>query len=235
MMLLLAIGRLFGRKATPEVAHSRQQLHQMADEALMTLYQQGNVDAFEVIMNRHQGAVYRFVLRSVHNDERAEELTQEAFLRVIRAASRYTESARFTTFLFTIARNLCIDEARRGRAGRERSLDAPVNASDEAGETFKDRVVDEQADTGSGTLSRQQFMTQLQTGLDALPEEQREVFMLRHVEGMRFVDIAEMFGISENTVKSRMRYALQTLRGYVAAFDGHSFDDEDDQIRKPPT
>jgi RNA polymerase sigma-70 factor (ECF subfamily) len=233
MMLLLAIGRLFGRKATPEVAHSRQELHQMPDEALMTLYQKGNVDAFEVIMNRHQGAVYRFVLRSVRSDERAEELTQEAFVRVIRAASRYTESARFTTFLFTIARNLCIDEARRGRAGRERSLDAPVNAADESGETFKDRVVDEHAATGTGALSRQQFMQQLQQGLDALPEEQREVFMLRHIEGMRFVDIAEMFGISENTVKSRMRYALQTLRGYVATFDGHSFDDDDDQIRKP--
>lgn len=233
LLFVLALGRLFGRRAASEVAYTRQELHELGDEQLMLAYAAGQLEAFEILMNRHQGAVYRFILRSVRNEERAEELTQDTFFRVIKAADRYKESARFTTFLFTIARNICIDESRRARTGRERSLDAPLGRDDSSGDTLKDRLVDEATTSGAGVLSREQFLERLQEGLDALPEEQREVFILRHIEGMRFVDIAAMFDISENTVKSRMRYALATLRGYVAEFDGHSFDDEEEHIRRP--
>ncbi len=233
LIFVLALGRIFGRRPSSDVAYTRQELHDLGDEQLMLAYAAGQVDAFDILMNRHQGPVYRFILRSVRNEERAEELTQDTFFRVIKAADRYKESARFTTFLFTIARNICIDEARRTRTGRERSLDAPVNREDAGADTLKDRLVDEATTSGAGVLSREQFLERLQEGLDALPEEQREVFILRHIEGMRFVDIAALFDISENTVKSRMRYALATLRGFVAEFDGHSFDDEEEQIRRP--
>jgi RNA polymerase sigma-70 factor (ECF subfamily) len=235
LLFVLALGRLFGRRAASDVAYTKQELHELGDEQLMLAYAAGQIVAFEILMNRHQGAVFRFILRSVRNEERAEELTQDTFFRVIKAADRYKESARFTTFLFTIARNICIDESRRARTGRERSLDAPLNRDETGGETLKDRIVDEMTATGAGVLSREQFLERLQEGLDELPEEQREVFILRHIEGMRFVDIAAMFDISENTVKSRMRYALATLRGYVAEFDGHSFDEDEDRIRKPVT
>lgn len=227
--MIFALARLFGRSAPRPP--SRDALAAMPDEALMLQYGQGETLAFEILLERHEKAVYRFIYRSLHDEERAAELTQDVFVRVIRSADRYRESAKFTTWLFTIARNLCIDESRRRRHAAVATLDAPAHRDSDGGDTLKDRLADDTAVSGGGNISREQFMSRLQQGLQALPEEQREVFLLRHIEGMKFVEIASMFGISENTVKSRMRYALQFLRGYVAEFEGHSFDFDDGEVR----
>ena len=105
------------------------------------------------------------------------------------------------------------------------SLDAPLRSYEGGGETFVDRLADGNAVSGGAELARDEFRKRLLHALQELPDEQREVFILRHYDGMRFVDIARDAGISENTVKSRMRYALATLRGYLADFEGFSFDE----------
>lgn len=223
--MFFALRALFGGRKGVEPL-TREALDALADEALMERYAAGDAVAFEVLFARHERGVLSFVFRSVRHRERAEELTQDVFLRVVRNASKYRPNAKFTTWLYTIARNACIDESRRASKRRHASLDASLD-DEGGGATFKDRVVDLAAASGAGEISRAQFREALAEGLDALPDEQREVFVLRHVEGLKFVDIAEMTGVSENTVKSRMRYAMQALRGYVASFEGHSFDDDD--------
>ncbi len=200
----------------------------------MVRYANGQPEAFEVLLKRHERGVYNFVLRSVGNPARAEDLTQEVFFRVIKSAPRYKKSARFTTWLYTIARNLCIDQSRRSSKRQEVSLDRTMGGdSEEGGKTFLDNLTDNKAKSGGVLLSRQQFMAKLKTALDSLPEEQREVFLLREVSGLKFREIAEVVGIPENTVKSRMRYALEALRGHLEDFRDYSFDRDEAHEMEP--
>src|SRR6201991_3711411 len=103
------------------------------DEDLMVRYQRGEVRAFEVLLSRHRRAVYNFILRFVGDRETAEDLLQEAFMRVIKGAEAYKRQAKFTTWLYTIARNLCVDQTRRRKHRKHASLDAPMDTSDESG------------------------------------------------------------------------------------------------------
>src|SRR3954466_11835091 len=111
-----------------------------ADEDLMVMYQKGEVRAFEVLLSRHRKPVFNFILRFVGDRETAEDLLQEAFMRVIKGAEAYQRQAKFTTWLYTIARNLCVDASRRGKHRKAASLDAPVG--DEDGAALIDMVSD---------------------------------------------------------------------------------------------
>lgn len=218
--MIAVLARFLRRGSQPL---SAEELATCEDGELMRRYAGGDVGAFEVLFDRHEKPIFRFIYRSVGDRERAEELVQDVFLRVVNAAEGYKATAKFTTWLYTIARNVCIDEARRRGRRPTVSLDAPLK--DDPGTTFLDRLVDASARGGTSELAREAFLEHLREGLTTLPDEQREVFLLRQFEGMRFVDIAKMLGVSDNTVKSRMRYALQALRGHLAAFEGYSFDE----------
>src|SRR5215475_7529725 len=104
-----------------------------ADEDLMVLYQRGEVRAFELLLTRHRKPVYNFILRFVGDKETAEDLLQEAFMRVIKGAEAYKRQAKFTTWLYTIARNLCVDQTRGRKHGRPGWLNARLDAGEEAG------------------------------------------------------------------------------------------------------
>lgn len=222
--MLVLITRLFGRKQ-PSWPPERP-VEEIPDEELMKFYAAGTVEAFEVLLKRHERGVFNFVYRSVGERSRAEDLTQEVFYRVIKSAPKYETSARFTTWLYTIARNLCIDRARRKSGKNEMSLDRPMSGEDDD-KTFLSTVSDQHARAGNVTLLRKDFANRLQAALAELPEEQREVFLLREVEGLKFREIADVVGVSENTIKSRMRYAVQTLRGYLEEYRDYSFDEDE--------
>lgn len=225
--MLFVLASWFGVRRQP--ALERAQLEALGDEQLMERYAGGDVVAFEILLGRHERKLLNFVYRSVGDRDRATDLVQDIWVRVVKTADRYKPQAKFTTWLFTIARNACIDESRRRAKRRTSSLDAPI--SDDSETARVERVHDPAAVGASTRMTRDEFLDRLREGLAALPDEQREVFVLRHYEGMRFVEIAQLFGLSENTVKSRMRYALATLRGYVAEFEGTSFDaDEADEV-----
>lgn len=182
-----------------------------SDEGLMFRYKAGEVRAFELLLTRHRKPVFNFLLRSVGNPAQAEDLLQEVFLRVIKGADAYEKQAKFTTWLYTIARNLCVDAARRGKHRRAQSLDAPMNAEEKDGATLLDRVEDGSAGPAHRVLDKE-LSGQLYAAIDKLSEEQREVFLMREFHDMPFKEIAEVVGCPENTVKSRMRYALEKLR-----------------------
>jgi RNA polymerase sigma-70 factor, ECF subfamily len=177
------------------------------DEELMLLYSQGEPQAFEELMRRHERPLFNFILRSTKRADIAEELLQEVFLRVIRSAADYEQKAKFTTWVYTIARNLCIDRARKHKRRQELSLDEKVGGADsDQGQSFGELLVDEN---------------------EQLPEDQREVFLLKEVSGLKFREIADVVGAPVPTVKSRMRYAIQALRGFMADYRDHSFDEEE--------
>ncbi|HEX4417839.1 MAG TPA: RNA polymerase sigma factor [Kofleriaceae bacterium] len=181
-----------------------------ADEDLMVLYQRGEVRAFEVLLTRHRKPVYNFILRFVGDKETAEDLLQEAFMRVIRGAEAYKRQAKFTTWLYTIARNLCVDQTRRRKHRKHASLDAPMDASDDSG-TLLDVIPSNEMASDRKSVNKQLHAT-MQRAIEALSDEQREVFLMREFLDMPFRQIADVVGVPENTVKSRMRYALEKLR-----------------------
>jgi RNA polymerase sigma-70 factor (ECF subfamily) len=181
-----------------------------ADEDLMVLYQRGEVRAFEILLSRHKKPVYNFILRFVGDRETAEDLLQDAFMRVIKGAEAYKRQAKFTTWLYTIARNLCVDQTRRRKHRKHASLDAPMDASDDSG-TLLDVIPSNEMASDRKSVNKQLHQT-MQRAVEALSEEQREVFLMRELLDMPFKQIADVVGVPENTVKSRMRYALEKLR-----------------------
>lgn len=181
------------------------------DGRLMERYRDGDEACFAVLLRRHQGPVFRFFLRHVGDVESAEDLTQEAFLRVVHNRASFRSGARFTTWIYTIARNLAVDEMRKRRYRRHRSLDEPLGGRDgDPGRTLGDVVGDpkERTEVQAADL---EMRASLEAAIGRLPEEQREVFTLREMGGLSFQEIAEVVGCNENTVKSRMRYALERL------------------------
>src|SRR5262245_36598111 len=185
-------------------------LQDEADEDLMVQYQQGEVRAFEILLGRHRRPVYNFIFRFVGDKETAEDLLQEAFLRVIKGAEAYKRQAKFTTWLYTIARNLCVDQTRRRKHRKHASLDAPMSAHEDSS-TLLDVIPSGEMPSDRKSVSKELHET-MQRAIAALSDEQREVFLMREFLDMPFKQIAEVVGVPENTVKSRMRYALEKLR-----------------------
>jgi len=183
----------------------------------MERFLSGRASAFQVLSERHGTRVYNFILRQVRDPELARDLVQETFLRVVRNAASFKAQSKFTTWLYTIARNQCIDAMRRARHRRHVALDQPLSKDDTGGATLLDMTADPRPGQASEARDRR-FVAKLEGALAELPDEQREVFLMREVDGLKFREIAEVVGIPENTVKSRMRYALEALRGHLAEF-----------------
>ncbi len=187
-----------------------------SDESLMLRYRDGEVRAFEVLMTRHRAPVYRFVLRFVGDGTQAEDVLQETFMRVIRSARSYERQAKFTTWLYTIARNLCVDASRRAKHRRVQSLDAAPNG-DPDGTPLVELTSDGKGHAESDSLNHE-LQERIRAAIDGLPDEQREIFLLRESADLQFNEIARIVGCPENTVKSRMRYALEKLREALAEY-----------------
>jgi RNA polymerase sigma-70 factor (ECF subfamily) len=164
-------------------------------------------------MLRHRTPIFTFLLRLTGERTRAEDLAQETFLRLVKGAAAWEPRAAVRTWLFTIARNLATDAARRQLLRATESLDAP------SGDGGRPRHLPPAAE-GPGpdrAAESSQLRPRLEAALAALPGDQREVFLLREHAGLTFPEIAEATGTNENTVKSRLRYALLALRQRLAA------------------
>lgn len=185
-------------------------LAEREDEALMVAFRQGEASAFNMLLLRHQRPVFNFLIRNVGNRSLAEDLLQEVFLRVVKSAASYKREAKFTTWLYTIARNICIDNSRRAKHRRAASLDQPIG-KDESKRTMGDRVADKKQDVDR-KLTSLRLQDRIEKALMLLSDDQREVFLMREKLNLQFKEIAEIVGCSENTIKSRMRYALDNLR-----------------------
>jgi len=171
------------------------------DESLMLAYANGDAHAFEQLYARHRGPLFRFVLRNVRVRAQAEEVFQEAWMRVVSARSRYRVEAKFTTWLYRIALNLIIDQGRRQRP----------ESGGEQGEIALREAEDESARPDQA-LSEFEQRRQLQIALDQLPDDQRAVLLLRLEQELTLEEIGDITGVGRETVKSRLRYAMDKLR-----------------------
>lgn len=182
---------------------------QASDEVLMLRYKDGDLVAFEVLLAKYQQPMFAFTYRFCNDYHQAQDLVQEIFLRLIKAARNYEPRAKFSTYLYTFAHNICIDHLRRNKKRKHVSLSDPIDA--ENGLTVEDTMESDQADPEK-QLHQKTFEKALHEAVDELPPDQREVFLLREQMNLPFEEIARVVGCLPSTAKSRMRYALQSIR-----------------------
>jgi len=176
------------------------------DAALLRRYRQGDAEAFALLYQRHRLGLFRFLCGLCGDPALAEEIFQDTWLSLIRSQSLQREAVLFKTWLYQIARNRLIDHWRK--QGRRQEL------QDAFDEQLHAQPCAEANPEQQLSLSRDQ--QRLQAALDDLPAEQREVFLLRAHGDLQLHEIAELTRTPAETVKSRLRYALQKLRRLLA-------------------
>jgi len=166
------------------------------DEQLMLRVAEGNLDAFDELVRRHQHSAWRIAHRFLGDSTEAEDLVQEAFLRILAAAPRYKPSAAFSTYLYRIVTRLCIDSAGKKRPVFTDSLPETVDSSPDP-ETV---------------LAQKDRDTLVLKGLDALPSRQRMAVILKYYEGLDYGEIARAMGTTVKAVERLLGHARTTLK-----------------------
>jgi len=184
-------------------------VNEPTDEELLIAYQNGEVAAFRALFERYRKPLFNFLLRRVRDRGRAEELYQDVWTKVIERSDEFRGDSKFSTWMYAIARNRCIDHSRRMKFRAHRSLDLVRPGSSQP---IVERVAKSQPATDD-LATAATFRRRIVRAVEELPVDQREVFLLRQIRGLAFADIAEIVCAPVNTVKSRMRYALERLQG----------------------
>jgi len=169
------------------------------DSALMLRYRDGDVAAFELLYERHNDALYRYLFRRCQHRDAAEDIFQEVWGKIIKARENYRPTAKFTTFLYRVAHNCFIDHVRRNKRHTQVADVDPDNQPDPA-------------DLPEMQTERSLARHRLIEALRQLPDEQRDVFLLREEAGLSLDQIAAVTGANRETTKSRLRYATNKLR-----------------------
>ena len=169
------------------------------DSALMLRYCDGDVAAFEALYRRHNDALYRYLLRLCRHRSTAEDVFQEAWSKIVRARDSYRPTAKFTTFLYRVAHNCFIDHVRRNKRHGQVADVEPDTQPDPA-------------DLPETETERSLARRRLDAALRDLPDEQRDVFLLREEAGLSLDQIAAVMDTNRETAKSRLRYAVGKLR-----------------------
>ncbi len=176
----------------------------------------GDEGSFDTLLSRHGAGVLRFIMKMTGVQKtQAEDLLQEIFLKVIERRKRYDPSQKFSTWLYSIARNHCIDYLRTESYRRHSSLDAPLSGGEEGGAVVLEIVRSEERDQEEKAFDLE-VKALIDIGVKGLKEEFREVFLLREVEGLSLEEIAMVTESPLGTVKSRLRYAYKGLRQVFA-------------------
>jgi RNA polymerase sigma factor (sigma-70 family) len=184
-----------------------QSVSDASDEELMLAYAAGDAAAFDALYARHKGAVYRYLLRQCGHAGIADELFQDAWLNLVRARGSYAPSARFTTWLYRIARNRLIDHW-RATGQVELVTGGPGDDDDDP----LDAIAGARDDEPDARAATRELSVRLRAAVAALPAVQREAFLLHQEGGLELAEIAALTGAGVETVKSRIRYALAKLR-----------------------
>jgi RNA polymerase sigma-70 factor (ECF subfamily) len=180
-----------------------------SDEALMQSYAAGRATAFDTLYARHKGGVYRYLLRHCGNAGIADELFQDVWMNAIRARDRYVATAKFTTWLYTLAHHRLVDHWRA--SGRAKF--ASIDDDDEGTRAAVEALPASRREEPEAQLATRQLRAQLHAALATLPAVQRDAFLLQQEGGLSLAEIAELTGVGTETVKSRLRYAVTKLRG----------------------
>lgn len=183
-----------------------------SDFELVERCQKGDYQAFDDLVTRHRGRVYAMIQNMVKNDADAWDLSQEAFLKVWKALPKFEARAQFTTWLYRITHNVVYDWMRKRKIDTAGELDD--NLLDSEGIAAGARVAPESPSRPDEAMERSELRTKIETALEKLSPDHREVILLREVQGLDYKEIAEVLECSTGTVMSRLYYArkkLQTL------------------------
>ena len=180
-------------------------LSKLTDNDLINLFVAGNVNALEVLVLRHKDKLYTSILFLVKDKYLAEDIFQDVFIRIIDTmrSGRYTEEGKFLPWAMRIAHNLCVDHFRKVKR-------TPTMRTGENQDIFE--VLNFTEDSAEDKMMKKQSHSRVKDMLDQLPEDQREVIILRHYADMSFKEIATITNCSINTALGRMRYGLINLR-----------------------
>ena len=189
-------------------------IKEQTDEELVRSYITGNNAAFDALLHRYESKVFTYIAYSVRNEELAQDLFQECFIKIITKLQngQYTENGKFASWVMRIAHNLIIDYHRQNQTRTEISndeveVDLFNNASLAVDENREKEMID------------QQLLADVKSLIKLLPESQREVVLMRYYDELSFKVIAEKTGVSINTALGRMRYALINLRRLADKYD----------------
>ncbi|MEM6361675.1 MAG: sigma-70 family RNA polymerase sigma factor [Bacteroidota bacterium] len=186
--------------------------YKISDSQLVSLYKNGNEEAFEQLLTRHKSRVFTTIYLIVKDNYVAEDLLQETFVKVVRTIKegRYNEEGKFLPWLMRIAHNMAIDYFRKEKR-------YPTIIMEDGSHVFNTLEFSE--DSIESKQVRQDTHAKLRELIQELPESQKEVLMMRHYMEMSFQEIAENTGVSINTALGRMRYALINLRKKIKQFN----------------
>ena len=183
---------------------------QRDDAALLAAIKNGELGAFTQLVDRHQRSLINFFYHLCWDRQASEDCAQEVFLRVYSHRDSYEPQAKFTTFLFRIARNLWIDRMRSAAVhGKPLSLERPAGGDE--GRTLQDRVAGKVPGPVE-ILAREEQQDALRRAIDQLPEEQKAVVILSEIQGLKYQDIGVILDVPVGTVKSRMHTAMEKLK-----------------------
>jgi RNA polymerase sigma-70 factor (ECF subfamily) len=186
------------------------------DVQLMLRFRAGDESAFRELFEKHGKAIVNFAYNFVGSRPRAEELAQDVFLQVYRAAARYEPNARFTTWLYRIATNACLNEVRRPeRRYRTRPLE---RETDDGNERSEIAFPDPAALSGETVLAGRELEARIREVLGTLPDNQRAALVLSRMDGLSYREVADTLECSESAVKSLVFRATATLRRELEEF-----------------
>lgn len=181
------------------------------DSELVARVLQGDKNAFRPIVERYQNRIYAMVVGMVRDEAEARDLVQNAFIKAYQGLDTFRLDSSFYTWLYRIAMNLAIDSCRKRRRRKTGSFDEAIAARDEDGEMLELHHVDGPAEA----LHRKELRQRIFAAMEELTEEQREVLLLREVEGLSYAEISESMGIPEGTVMSRLFYARKKMQALL--------------------
>ena len=180
----------------------------MSDQELINCYLEGDEKAFETLLNRHKTKIYTSIYLFVKDSEQAEDIFQEVFIKIIDTIRRgkYNHEGKFLQWAMRISYNMCVDQFRRSKRRTNVSLSDEFDIFD---------VIPASDSNMEQSIIQTQTNDKVRKLIDLLPEEQREVVILRHYADMSFKEIASLTRVSINTALGRMRYALINLRKLI--------------------
>ena len=185
----------------------------VSDQDLVQAYLQGDQSAIEKLIRRHRSKVYTYILLTIKNQQLAEDLFQETFIKVIQSLrdGKYRDNGRFLSWVIRISHNLIIDHFRK-----EKQMNSVSNDDSEVDLFNSKKLSDHNIEE---LIVNNQIRSEIRLLINELPDDQREVVLLRHYGGLSFKEIAEQTEVSINTALGRMRYALINLRKLIKEKD----------------
>ncbi len=179
------------------------------DQQLIVKYLEGSDKAFEVLLNRHKDKIYTSIYLFVKDRDLAEDIFQDVFIKIIRTLrnGKYNHEGKFLQWAMRISYNMCVDHFRKNKKKTKVSATETFDIFD---------VLESPEDNKETSIIKSQLHQRVRELVDQLPEEQREVVILRHYADMSFKEISQLTRVSINTALGRMRYALINMRKMVS-------------------